>query len=265
MTSIPVVDLYTKFYGMQDDHISRLNQVNISKFAGTIVDIRVIAVKRGYNSITFSTSDDAINKLGYSNMRIIGCDAALINKIELTMGYGCIDSIYPKLVNRIDCFPIIDADNIIPALKYHQYGIIIDCDHECEIVFDVIKLNESFSPDKDYGQVYMSTQFSGTIHVYKDNPKVQIYHNHPVHKIEVFADKPISNVRLNLDNIIVHLNKINDQNYEYNFSPSTNFSKINQAFMLCDFDNDYISVSIFSHASNIMRYQSGMCAPTYSN
>ena len=94
-----------------------------------------------------------------------------------------------------------------------------------------------------------------------------ISHDHPVHKIEVFSDKQISNVRLVFDNkFVVNLIQINQQNYVYNFSSSINFSRIDNIYMLFDVDqtnDDDITVNIFSYASNVMRFYNAYIQPYY--
>lgn len=271
MNTVSDAELHTIYFGHQDTTINQLNNLILKKIDGVFFDRRIIHVNSGSHVITFSSYNDAINNLGYSNMRIINCNPDSINNINLLLGGCIVDTIYPKLVNRIDRFPIIDMQNVIPALGgNNQHSIEINCDHDCDFVFDVIKLNEPIDPSYMYQQIYMSTQFSGTDIVINDvpNPKLNISYSDPVHKIELFTDKPIANARLQLDNYIVHLNKINDQNYEYNFSHSVNFSRIESKFMLFDFVNqndENVSVNIFAHASNIIRFCYNMVGPMYGN
>ena len=104
MSSLSDADLHAKYYGAQDATIDAIKNSNNKKFIGDFVEKRHYFIEKGHRKImTFSTDADYDNKYGYTNMQIIG-DAKSIDRVQLELSDMTIDSIYPKIINRIDNF-----------------------------------------------------------------------------------------------------------------------------------------------------------------
>jgi hypothetical protein len=245
------VDLHTFFWGRQDDYISKMSS---DSFQGTYVCTRIMTLydsPRGRNYVTFSNRDDARLNYGYTNLRFIG-NPEQIESIELELGGLRADKIYPKVMHTLGTFPILN-EHILPALNEHEFAISAIHSGDVEMVFDVVQITNPIA-DGDFKEfVFKSHQSTGveTIHSLGSN---QIYmgFNHPIIKVTMFSNHPVSNVCMNLDEHQIKLVPIDETTNQYIFNDSVNFSQINRAYM-CFETYDQTNCCIIAHSLHVIK------------
>ena len=259
------IDLHERFFGRQDDYIS---QRSFDSLVGILIETRTILVDWNQlndqpivSCVKFSNSVDAQHNYGYTNLHFDG-DFKHMEYIELILGGQRFDCIYPKFVGKLLTFDMMDK-NIIPAVRCHDFRISAQHSGCFKIIYDVFQITDPKKKNDFYEILVNLNQFNGYQTIDKQSKIVRLDFNHPITKINLISDHPISSVVIDLCGHFLKFNSIDQKTYEYTFDKSVNFSGIDNAIIKCEAQNQ-TQIAVFAQSLNIVKINNDMIGLMFS-
>ena len=246
-----------KFIGYADIDILLCPEI---KPYGSYVESRTIKIFPTAHKVTLIKGSDYCQHYGYTNFRIT--NAKHVKIIALILGNHIIDECWPNILNMTHPF-LTTNTNILPVIQWLGYYIYSQSDEEFELTYDVVKIEnwdcyfhtQNYNKIEQYKCLYnfvvTQIQYSGEHIIYENKAEIKIDFNHPVTKIVMYAEKPVSASILLNDKIFIDM-KYNDECYECNFVPSENFSRIDKQIITLTNNSGCNVIHIFGYNKNIL-------------
>lgn len=215
-------------------------------------------------SYTFPLKEDT--NIGFTNLKIEGnLTDTEIDMIEFEIGGTRILRSAEKYDGYVS-FTLLN-DNILPAVKKHDFRLYMDLNpnKEVKISYDIVEIS---NPVDKWETIINQIQCTGSEHLITGHNKQRLNFNHPVEKIVIKSDEPISNVFITFDGKhTIPLQKIDSQYYECIFDNTINFSKVIDAFIEfdCFKSDDTKDYYVYAHSFNVLKGMDEMIGLAYSS
>ena len=174
---VSLKEICTNVVGIQDTRLKDLN-------GKRLLYNEVIETKKFTNSgkITHKIEFPS-DGTGVANMKIYGN----WESVRLMVGGQQFDKLSKDI--PINTFQMLNDGCCLPYLEYHNIEFFIE-GGDYQLEYDIVSVDFNFEIDQEY--FVKQLQYSGPE---KNVDKININFNHPVEKIIVYTEKPVSNVQ----------------------------------------------------------------------
>jgi len=235
--------------GVQDSHLKKLN-------GKRLLYNKVIERKKFINSGKIRHKAEFLGEgTGVANMKIHGDWEHVI----LMVGGQQFDKIYKEI--RENTFQMLNDGCCLPYLEYHEMDFCIE-GGDYQLEYDIVSVDFNLKTQQEY--FVKQIQYSGP---QNNVDKINISFNHPVEKIIVYTEKPVSNVQFLLSQMYFFpFTQIDSTHWELNFEPTLNFSVIDyrQTCIVCEssFKENTLHYTGITH--HLVKFMHGMAGLVFS-
>jgi hypothetical protein len=239
------------------EHVVGSQDYSLKKLNGKrLLYTRIIESKKFTNSGKIRHKVEFLGEgTGVANMKIHGD----WEHVRLEVGGQQFDKIYKE--TRENTFQMLNDGCCLPYLEYHEIDFCIE-GGDYELEYDIVSVDFNFKIQQEY--FIKQIQYSGPE---KKIDKINISFNHPVEKIIVYTDKPVSNVQFLLSpKYFFPFTQIDSTHWEFQFEPTLNFSVIDyrDPFIVCESTFEENTLHCIGITHHIVRFMYGMAGLAFS-
>lgn len=199
---------------------------------------------------------------------------------EFEVGGQRFDKIYPMM--DVDGFWYVQGDRTFPHLMYHDLKIILEAGPGgASVSWDGVTVNR-LSSENDYplAELYaMGHQYTGSETLVRGKSKMRLNFNHPVFSLYVKTSKPVSRLRLQLNEYMLEVpfvwnskygrweavfQEIPDDGVPRSSAKTINFSRVDAPVLHVEHECDTVEVDVWANTSQLTRIMSGMAGLAFS-
>ena len=132
------------------------------------------------------------------------------------------------------------------------------------IFYDVMALDKYLGDGKMYEYILNQWQYCGEDALLAGTQSVRLNFNHPITKMVFYCDKPVTDVVMKFNGTVeIPVTKKINSVYEYTFTKSVNFSRIDIATLHVT-ASEPTSLHVFAESLNVCRFGRGMMGLVFS-